>query len=79
MGWPSYLEDIVRRRDESGQPQINETFRQRPKYRRDDLAEVRQDFEARKAAHNKRYHKQRRKTAPRRFFLRILRFLHLIK
>lgn len=79
MGWPSYLEDIFRRREESGQPQIDETFHRLPKRRRDDHTDVRLDFEARKAAHTKRYYEQRRKTALKRFVIRILRRLHLIK
>lgn len=79
MGWTSYREDIESRREESGLAPADHMWRRRPKSRPNELADVRRDFEARKAAHTKRYRERQRKTAFRRFVLRMLRRLRLIK
>lgn len=79
MGWPSYLEDILRRREDAGLPPDQGTWRRRPKRRFDHMAGVRADFEARQAAHAKAYRAHQRKTAFSRFVKKMLRKLRLIK
>jgi len=73
VGWPSYKEDIQRRREEAGLDPVDETWRRRPKMRRDDFAEARQEFKERNAAHAKAYRAQQRRTAFWRFFSRLFR------
>lgn len=75
MGLPSYLEDIHRRRDESGAPPIDERSIRPPRERRDDMAEWRQDAESRKAAHTSRYRARRKRNAIPRTLTGILRAL----
>jgi|KBSSwiStaDraftv2_1062776.scaffolds.fasta_scaffold234567_2 hypothetical protein len=79
MGWPSYLEDILRRREDSGLAPPDHTWRRRPARVRDELAGVRQDFEFRQAAHAMRYRERQRRSAFRRFVGKLLKWLRLIK
>ena len=79
MGWPSYLEDILSRRDDSGFDPKENMHRRSPKWRTDPLSDCRTDFLKRNAAHAQRYREQRKKTALRRFIRRWLNRLGLFR
>jgi hypothetical protein len=79
MGWPSYKEDIEKRREDAGLPPVSETFRRKPNYRSNGLAELRAEKLAKRAAAGRIYRSRRRWGAPKRFFLDLLRKIGLIK
>ena len=79
MGWPSYKEDIEKRREDAGLQPVSETFRRKLNFRSNGLAEIRAEKLAKRAAAGKIYRARQRRGAPKRFFLGLLRKLGLIK
>ena len=79
MGWPSYKEDIDKRREDAGLSPVSENFRRKPNFRSNDLAKIRAEKLAKREAAGKILRARRRWGAPKRFVLSVLRKIGLLK
>lgn len=79
MGWPSYKEDIDKRREDAGLAPAPETFRRTTKLRSNGLAALRAEKLAKRAAAGQLYRARRRRGAPMRFIKNLLRMIGLLK
>lgn len=79
MGWPSLKEDNDKRREDAGLPPADDRFRKTPTFRPNELAKVRAEDVEKRLAYGEEWKVRRRKDAPKRFVLSILRKIGLIK